>query len=97
MSKINSCCIVSGFDDTSSFGVPDGVYHNEVHKSKIMKEFWSDRYILAKKKENEQKYCYKYNNFEALWKTVVSLISGHQPNISVRLALAENLIKLNKL
>jgi len=97
MSKINGCCIVSGFDDTSSFGVPGGVYYDEVHKSKIMNDFWSDRYILAKKKENEQMYCYKYNNFDALWKTVTSLISGYQPNISVRLALAENLIKLNKL
>jgi hypothetical protein len=85
-----SCCFVEGFNDTSSFGVPGGVYYDEVHKSKIMNEFWSD-------KENEQMYCYKYNNFEALWKTVTSLISGYQPNISIRLKLAENLIKASKI
>jgi len=91
MSKC-SCCIVSGFDDTSSFGVPGGAYHDDkVYKSKIIKKFWSDRYRYHIDNNH------KYNNYDGLWKTVALLVSGHHQNISVRIKLAENLIKASRI
>ena len=81
MSKINGCCIVSGFNDEPT--KPTRIHYSEVYRSKYIQDFWYNEV--------------KYKNYESLNSIVDFLISGIHKDISVRLALAENLIKLNKL
>lgn len=77
------CSITEGFNDTSSLNVYGGVYYSEVYRSKIILDFWQ--------------YGYKYKNNVGLNKVVNSLILGYQKDISIKLKLAENLIKANKI
>lgn len=81
MANCNSCILTQGFNDTSSYNPANEIHYVEVYRSPIIHGWLVGEY-----------HC---KNHQALRKVVNSLIRGYQPNISVRLALAENLIKAN--